>query len=1188
MQFHDIELTGSLDISGSLTIDNSGQIIGPAKSTASFGTVRVQGFAGTDGDDLVAFSSSISQRVAQSAAAGTISGVTAGTGLSGGGSSGNVTVNVDFEDSDFKAAISGSTAELSASIATDITNNSSSLAARIKTVEDLDRDDDLNFAGDSGGTLTIDMDSETLTIAGGDNITTAGSGNTLTISNDFDAAGISGSLGPNAALIRSLDAAGVSGSFGAVSGAIEQRLGSLEAGSTSKPLVSSSAQLADAISGSTGALSASIASDITANSSSLAARIKTVEDLDRDDDLNFQGDSGGALTIDMDSETLTIAGGTNITTAGSGNTLTINNDFTAAGISGSLSNSAIAALGSLIVSASGDTVDLNGKKILFANVYSTEGDLPSATDNHGMFAHVHATGLAYFAHAGNWVKLAPYSGNISGSAQLADAISGSFFSVSQSISTRLTAVTAGGGEFNAGDSGSISSRLSGISGSTGALSASIASDITSNSSSLAARIKTVEDLDRDDDLNFAGDSGGTLTIDMDSETLTIAGGNNITTAGSGNTLTITNDFTKAGISGSSTALSESIATRIGNVENAQVAVVVTQASPSTTWNMQHDLNTKYPTVTVYDANDNVIVPANIKGTSTTGSLLTFDTAVAGKASFTFGAGSASGSASTAAITSGSTHPGFTVSGNLLPSSHDSLDLGAPNRMWRDLYLGPGSLYVDGQKVLHSDAGELIVETSAGQSMKILETGADDIILQTANGDIKLTNGAGSGNIELDSPVQVSAGNKISSSDGNNIHFGDGLSISGSLSLTGQVQGINLTSFSSSVSSRLTSGGGGGGFTAAGISGSFLATSQSISTRLTAAEGELELTLLSGSAQIAGLGFLTSASAAAAGFGSGGGGGGGSSIFTAGSGIEQKTLADMIVTGSVQIKASGSVSGTTLLNTNGNAGSILQLTDDLSTTLFSVAKPSGLPVMEVSASGRIALGPFSSPVIVDTSGHLSGSGTSTGSFGTIRVGGNDFSTAVSSSAAAAGFGAGGGGSFTAAGISGSLGPNAALIRSLNATGISGSLSAAGVAGLGAGIVSSSTQITNVVTQTYVSQSAAAAGFGSGGGGGGGGGTGIFAATGSKFATTQDVEVTGSLVAVSTGSNSTIFAAVGASEEMLTITDSLSGSLFSVVRNSGIPVMEVFSDGNVDMHNLPTSDPGVPGRLYNDSGTLKISL
>ena len=40
-------------------------------------------------------------------------------------------------------------------------------------------------------------------------------------------------------------------------------------------------------------------------------------------DLDFQGDSGGALNIDLDSETLTIAGGTGIDTSGSGNTLTV-------------------------------------------------------------------------------------------------------------------------------------------------------------------------------------------------------------------------------------------------------------------------------------------------------------------------------------------------------------------------------------------------------------------------------------------------------------------------------------------------------------------------------------------------------------------------------------------------------------------------------------------------------------------------------------------------------------------------------------------------------------------------------------------------------------------------------------------------------------------------------------------------
>jgi hypothetical protein len=44
-------------------------------------------------------------------------------------------------------------------------------------------------------------------------------------------------------------------------------------------------------------------------------------------------------------------------------------------------------------------------KVLFANMYATEGDLPNATTYHGMFAHVHATGAGYFAHGGAWVKL---------------------------------------------------------------------------------------------------------------------------------------------------------------------------------------------------------------------------------------------------------------------------------------------------------------------------------------------------------------------------------------------------------------------------------------------------------------------------------------------------------------------------------------------------------------------------------------------------------------------------------------------------------------------------------------------------------------------------------------------------------------------------------------------------------------
>ena len=47
----------------------------------------------------------------------------------------------------------------------------------------------------------------------------------------------------------------------------------------------------------------------------------------------------------------------------------------------------------------------DGQKVLFKNKYDNISDLPSATDYHGMFAHVHAEGKAYFAHAGNWIEL---------------------------------------------------------------------------------------------------------------------------------------------------------------------------------------------------------------------------------------------------------------------------------------------------------------------------------------------------------------------------------------------------------------------------------------------------------------------------------------------------------------------------------------------------------------------------------------------------------------------------------------------------------------------------------------------------------------------------------------------------------------------------------------------------------------
>ena len=60
------------------------------------------------------------------------------------------------------------------------------------------------------------------------------------------------------------------------------------------------------------------------------------------------------------------------------------------------------------LTATGDT-DFGSNKITYSNHYAQLSDLPSASNYHGMFAHVHATGAGYYAHGGNWIRLAEYT-----------------------------------------------------------------------------------------------------------------------------------------------------------------------------------------------------------------------------------------------------------------------------------------------------------------------------------------------------------------------------------------------------------------------------------------------------------------------------------------------------------------------------------------------------------------------------------------------------------------------------------------------------------------------------------------------------------------------------------------------------------------------------------------------------------
>ena len=161
--------------------------------------------------------------------------------------------------------------------------------------------------------------------------------------------------------------------------------------------------------------------------------------------------------------------------------------------------------GSILITGSSTqsgTIDVTGAESKVRFLYANTGSLPSATDYHGMFAHVHAEGAAFFAHAGNWVELANSS-----------SFSASIATLSASVGTRLTTEEANVDALQA-DSASFSSRITTAESELGntllSSSAQIASDISGSfvaaSSSIAADIDALQLFSTSLDTTYATDA----------------------------------------------------------------------------------------------------------------------------------------------------------------------------------------------------------------------------------------------------------------------------------------------------------------------------------------------------------------------------------------------------------------------------------------------------------------------------------------------------------------------------------------------------------------------------------------------------------------------------------------------------------------------------------------------------------
>jgi len=111
-------------------------------------------------------------------------------------------------------------------------------------------------------------------------------------------------------------------------------------------------------------------------------------------------------------------------------------------------------------------------------------------------------------------------------------------------------------------------------------------------------------------------------------------------------------------------------------------------------------------------------------------------------------------------------PTVTAGGSIVPSTDNTYDLGSPTKMWKDLYVGPGSLYVNGQKVLQDESGNIVVSADADENLSLRTSGSGNIEFDPT----------GSGNIQIKGPISIQAGNQITSSDGNPIVFASAISI----------------------------------------------------------------------------------------------------------------------------------------------------------------------------------------------------------------------------------------------------------------------------------------------------------------------------------------------------------------------------------------------------------------------------
>jgi cytoskeletal protein CcmA (bactofilin family) len=132
--------------------------------------------------------------------------------------------------------------------------------------------------------------------------------------------------------------------------------------------------------------------------------------------------------------------------------------------------------------------------------------------------------------------------------------------------------------------------------------------------------------------------------------------------------------------------------------------------------------------------------------------------------------------------------------SIIPPITNTYSLGSATHVWKDVYIGPGSLYIDGQKVLESDADTIVVGADANQNLKLNTTGTGVLQIESAAG-IQISS-TGAGNIELGSTgtgivritdnLALNGNVEIFNDSSDMVKINDSLMVTGDISFNGNL------------------------------------------------------------------------------------------------------------------------------------------------------------------------------------------------------------------------------------------------------------------------------------------------------------------------------------------------------------------------------------------------------------------